>query len=153
MFGCRALTKLCGVRSLTEASAAQEVGVSGHHEPAVKRFSGDDFRAHVSFLVRDSDLGFSSSFQALIMVCCRAPRLCSCSWPVACVVYLMGKLRSIFRPFLWALFLVMVLTPAVCGRFFLFKAVLRSSVESVLSRSSQALLGALERRSGLTLCL
>ena len=25
----------------------------------------------------------------------------SCFWPVACVVYLMGKLRSIFRPFLW----------------------------------------------------
>ncbi|CAK9010847.1 unnamed protein product [Durusdinium trenchii] len=46
---------------------------------------------------------------------------------VACVVYLMGKLRSIFRPFLWALFLVMVLTPAV------------SSVESVLLCCGHAL--------------
>mmetsp|Transcript_15329 Transcript_15329/g.47940 ORF Transcript_15329/g.47940 Transcript_15329/m.47940 type:complete len:523 (+) Transcript_15329:147-1715(+) len=53
-----------------------------------RRHSDDDFREHFGFL-------------ALMLVC------------GACTVYLMGVLRSILRPFLWALFLVMGLTPAV----------------------------------------
>lgn len=83
---------------------------------AGKKFTSDDFRAHFSFL-------------ALMMVC------------FACIVYLMGKLRSIFRPFLWALFLVMVLTPAV------------SSVESVLLRCSHALCGCISAFCSGVMCI
>jgi len=54
----------------------------------LKRPGNDIFRAHFGFL-------------ALMLTC------------FACLVYLMGTLRSIFRPFLWALFLVMALSPAV----------------------------------------
>jgi len=48
----------------------------------------DDFRQHFGFL-------------GIMLIC------------GACSVYLMGILRPILRPFLWALFLVMGLTPAV----------------------------------------
>lgn len=61
---------------------------SRHGSAQAKKPNSEDFRAHFGFL-------------ALMLVC------------FACVVYLMGALRSIFRPFLWALFLVMVLGPAV----------------------------------------
>jgi len=50
----------------------------------------DDFREHVGFI-------------GLMLVCC------------ACVVYLMGVMGTLLRPFLWALFLVMGLTPAVAS--------------------------------------
>lgn len=61
----------------------------GRSQSSGGRPSGnDDFRHNFGFL-------------ALMLVCC------------ACLVYLMAVLRSIFRPFLWALFLVMALTPAV----------------------------------------
>ncbi|CAE8600108.1 unnamed protein product [Polarella glacialis] len=49
----------------------------------------------------DDEFRFNYGFLALMLVC------------VACAVYLMGVLRSILRPFLWALFLVMALKPAV----------------------------------------
>eukprot|EP00439_Symbiodinium_sp_Y106_P047448 s941_g6.t1 len=77
---------------------------SRHGSAQAKKPNSEDFRAHFGFLAWPPGIELRVAF---------VKRFAASDAPVACVVYLMGALRSIFRPFLWALFLVMVLGPAV----------------------------------------